>query len=519
MAIKRYYATKDNTITNAYKADLETRATGANMGAADVVEVFSIYGQATTSSSEVTRILLQFDITGSGKTPKTDRTNNKVPASGSVSWYLHLFNAAHSFTVPRDFKLLVSPITRYWEEGTGLDMDTYKDLTYTNQGSNWVQAASGTNWTSEGGDFSVEFNSTGTFQTGLEDLRLDVTHLVEQWISGDVVNSGMIIRLSESYEPSSSTNTIGATKSYYTKKFFGRGTQYFFKQPYLEARWNSARKDNRGNFNYSSSVAPAADNLNTIYLYNRVRGRLVNLPVGDTGLVFISLYSGSDDNSKPTGSSGADDAGLVLVTDGTHVTSVNTSVVTGGYVSTGIYSCSVATTAAATALTTLFDVWFTGSPGQHVTGGTHFHTGTISPSKLTAQTVNLVRDYTSKITNLKSTYRSDETARMRVFTRKKDWNPTIYTVASVNIEPNIIESGSYRVVRVIDSLEVLPHGTGSDYQTMMSYDVSGSYFDLDMDSLQPGYAYGIKLAFYDEILQEWVEQPEIFKFKVERYDD
>ena len=92
-------------------------------------------------------------------------------------------------------------------------------------------------------------------------------------------------------------------------------------------------------------------------------------------------------------------------------------------------------------------------------------------------------------------------------------------MASVNIEPDIIESGSYRVVRVIDSLEVLPHGTGSDYQTMMSYDISGSYFDLDMDSLQPGYAYGIKLAFYDEILQEWVEQPEIFKFKVERYDD
>ena len=519
MGIKRYYVTKDNTITNAYKANLATRATGANMGAADVVEVFAIYAQASTSSSEVARILLQFDITGSGMTPTTDRGNSKIPASGSVSWYLRLFNAEHSMTVPRDFKLLVSPVTRYWEEGAGLDMDSYTDLTYTNQGSNWIQAASGTNWTSEGGDYSVEFNSTGTFETGLEDLELDVTHLVEQWITGDVVNSGIEIRLSESYEPSSSTNTIGATKSYYTKKFFGRGTQYFFKQPYLEARWNSARKDNRGNFYYSSSVAPAADNLNTLYLYNRVRGRLVNLPVGDTGLVFVSLYSGSDDNSKPTGSSGANDAGLVLVTDGTHVTSVNTSVITGGYVSTGIYSCSVATTAAATALTTLFDVWFSGTAGQQITGATHFHTGTISPSKLSSVTVNQVRDYVSKVTNLKSTYRSDETARMRVFTRKKDWNPTIYTVSSTNIQPSIIESGSYRVFRVIDSLEVIPHGTGSDYQTMMSYDTSGSYFDLDMDFLQPGYAYGIKLAFYDELVQEWVEQPEIFKFKVERYDD
>ena len=43
MAIKRYTATADNTITNAYKLDMLTRATGSNMGAADILEVFSIY--------------------------------------------------------------------------------------------------------------------------------------------------------------------------------------------------------------------------------------------------------------------------------------------------------------------------------------------------------------------------------------------------------------------------------------------------------------------------------------------
>ena len=47
MAIKRYNADADNTITNAFKADLSTRGTGANMGAADVLEVFSIRGQAS----------------------------------------------------------------------------------------------------------------------------------------------------------------------------------------------------------------------------------------------------------------------------------------------------------------------------------------------------------------------------------------------------------------------------------------------------------------------------------------
>ena len=38
MAIKRYTATADNTISNAWQANLTRRATGSNMGAADVLE-------------------------------------------------------------------------------------------------------------------------------------------------------------------------------------------------------------------------------------------------------------------------------------------------------------------------------------------------------------------------------------------------------------------------------------------------------------------------------------------------
>ena len=42
MGIKRYYADQDNTITNAFEANLLTRGTGSNMGQADILEVFSI---------------------------------------------------------------------------------------------------------------------------------------------------------------------------------------------------------------------------------------------------------------------------------------------------------------------------------------------------------------------------------------------------------------------------------------------------------------------------------------------
>ena len=55
MAIKRYTADADNTITNAFKENLNTRGTGSNMGASPLLEVFSIYAQATTSSVEKAR--------------------------------------------------------------------------------------------------------------------------------------------------------------------------------------------------------------------------------------------------------------------------------------------------------------------------------------------------------------------------------------------------------------------------------------------------------------------------------
>ena len=119
MAIKRYVANADNTITNAFKSDLSTRATGSNMGASDILEVFSLYGHGdTTASVELSRALLQFPVS----TISTDRTANTIPASGSVSFYLRMFNAKHSEQLPKNFTVNVIPVSQSWQEGHGLDM-------------------------------------------------------------------------------------------------------------------------------------------------------------------------------------------------------------------------------------------------------------------------------------------------------------------------------------------------------------------------------------------------------------
>ena len=319
--IRRYFATKDNTITNAFEENLTTRGTGSNMGASDILEVFSIYGQVSNSSgfsNELARTLIQFDISSI----ETDRTSGLVPASGSVTWYLKMFNAPHIQTTPSNFTLQVAAISASWEEGYGLDMEFYEDLTKDGIGSNWINSSEGTTWTSAGGDYLTDASSsfTQTFSTGLEDLSVDVTTLVEQWLDSDgnvlgsKSNYGFGVKFTNALET--------ASKSFFTKKFFGKDSEFYFQRPVLEARWNSSRQDDRGSFYLSSSIATGEDNLNTIYLYNSIRGRLRNIPDVGTGTIGVSIFSSS--NTAPTGGA------LEMTADGTHVLSDNPLVVTGG---------------------------------------------------------------------------------------------------------------------------------------------------------------------------------------------
>ena len=475
MAIKRYFSNADTTITNAFKANLISRGVSGNMGQSDILEVFSIYGQSNPSSSELSRILVQFPINDI----ITDRTNALIPASGSISWFLKLYNAKHGQTLPKDYTMTVSAVSSSWNEGYGLDMEEYSDIGYANWNTATSSSAGTSSWTSAGGDYHTSPTASYFFNKGTEDLIVDVSHIVEQWITGSKTNYGFGIKLSSSHEQ--------AAQSFYTKKFFARGTEFFFKKPTLEARWNSVRRDNRGYFYASSSLASAADNLNTIYLYNVVRGQLKNIPAVGTGSIYVKVF---------TDSSGS-----------TTITPTPNTPVTGGWVSTGIYSASFALN---TTASEVFDRWF------DTTLTTCFHTGAIDIYDLDSQDYSPSNRYVVSCTNLKAIYYPEEQARFRFFTRKKDWSPTIYTVATSFIPSEIIESASYKLVRVSDNLEVIPYGTGSLLHTGLSYDVSGSYFDLDMNLLETDYSYQIKLNFYDGATNSWKEQSETFKFRVEK---
>ena len=661
MGIKKFTAITDTTITNAYKSSLSDaqRATGSNMGASDVLEVFSIYSQASASSGELSRALLKFPVNDISEA----RSAKKITSSGSVNFYLRMFNAEHAFTTPSSYDIQVVPVSQSWEEGYGLDMDEYKDDTEDGVGANWLNATSTTKWirgsatatvtvlnegfietgdtitlvstdgtsvvatatattnTSTAQTTAVQFSHNGanttaqatliatainyssyfaatsdgavvtitqdvpgssgnttvtcldvggagpwfsntnftggtdrvggtfdyepaysvSFDKGHEDLEVEITELVEEWMSeydstaGDQrANYGVGVFLGSTYEVYHSSsalvstgetitgvpddgvllhNVTGSKKSYYTKKFFSRTSEYFFKRPIIEARWNSAIKDDRGNFYASSSLATAAENLNTVYLYNVVRGQLRNLPDVGSGPVFVQIYDEYDSGSAQT----VQNSGSETL-EGYSTWQITNNFITGGIVPdrTGIYSASFSID---TTSSVIYDRWFAeGTPHQSPTLGYGYsaicyHTGTINVQKLESQEYNPNKKYVSRVTNMKSQYSQDETARFRIFVRQRDWNPNIYTKATTDISSEIVNDAYYKIVRIQDNETVVDYGTGSAQHTLLSYDVKGNYFDFDMSSLEKGYSYGIKLTYRRDNVYH--EQPETFKFRVE----
>ena len=332
-----------------------------------------------------------------------------------------------------------------------------------------------------------------TFPIGNENLKIDITSLVEEWIVGSIDNYGVGVHFTSSQEAyfSSSAGTDegsqlfnldGSTNTWYTKKFFSRGSEFFFRRPTIEAVWDSSIKDDRGNFYASSSLVGAEDNTRTLFLYNVIGGKLRNIPEIGTGDLRVQVY---------TSASGGDQIGPTI---------------TGGYYSKGIYTASFSLD---TSASVGYDRWYNTSLTDL------YRVGQFDIKQHAASTHNPYPNLVTSLVNLRPIYYTRETNRFRFYVRDKDWSPTIYTVASKNNDTLIVESGSYQIYRIIDDLVVMPFSTGSNTGTEMSFDVSGNYFDLKMDFLEPGYSYGIKVAYYDETVNSYVEQPQAWKFRVE----
>lgn len=458
MSFYRIYSTKDTWITNkSIDGTAGNLATGSNHGASPVLNVFAAKAEIQSGSIELARSLVQFDITELSGKIFLDRV---IPSS-SVSYILKMFDMKHGDTIPTSYDLFAFPLSRSWDEGVGIDDDDFQDSGY----ANWMSASSTAVWTNTGSDFLASGYGSASqhFDLGQEDVEMDVTSVVNAWLTGGLTSNGFVLKLGSTEE----SNAV----DYYVKRFHGRETKYVDKIPYIEARWNDVLKDNRGNFGYNVE--------NKLVMYNFIRGELtvVQEPV------------------------------TVRVQD--HLLGVSASF-TQSYqtyqIASGVLTASIFISNTASFSASFYDIWFSGSRV--------YLTGTFKPLALSASSVNQYDEFTIDVTNLKRVYAVNEEARLKVNVRKRDYKTHRGTVAtaSLNTEREYIEKMYYSVLNDETGETVVPFGTGTIPYTQLSYDGNGNYFNIWMKNFVPGFKYRLKfLIDINQYDKKIIEEDFVFK--------
>lgn len=423
---KIFYPTKDTTISNVTIRGLAKSS--SNSGRSEIVELYAL--TESLQSRGVSRILMQFDIASLS----ASTASGEIPTA-SVQYTLKLTHAESYETLPSSFDIVCYPLSRSWDEGRGLQMydEGLKDDGY----ANWHHAQSTVAWSITGSDFITSVSASQHFDSGEENLELDISPIVYAWLTGGVANHGVVIKLTDAHEASVS--------DVYVKKFFSRHAHVQQRSPIVKALWQDVVRDERSSVAYGVS--------SSIVYYRSVNGAFQ-----DAGPMFVNILNSSS-------------------------TVVQT--LTASQVKTGIYQVSGVAINFTSSTSTFRDVWFSSS--------TQYFTGTIRPVFQTGSQFFDFRNLDVKIPNIKYDYSNDERVIFRVFAHQKDYDPGLVLSASVTPRPVILRNAYFSLTNDSTDEVFIQHSTGSLKYSQLSYDEGGNWFELFTNSLQPEVVYKIKI--------------------------
>lgn len=249
MAVYKIYPSKDTTLYSIKPL--------ANSGLDEILETsIDSDGDIYQNGPQVSRILIQFD-----QSDILDIINNKISGSSWTS-NLRLFKA-NITGLNSISKLYFYPVSESWDMGTG----KFYDNPITTNGSSWnspsvsgsvswktslfspyVTASflssnsGGGNWyTGSSNGLNIVQTQSFDYYSDL-DINVNVTDTIRAWVSGTFVNSGFIIKQSDSSE-------FNSNPSYNTEmKYFSRDTHTIYP-PCLEFKWNDYLFSTGSNYN------------------------------------------------------------------------------------------------------------------------------------------------------------------------------------------------------------------------------------------------------------------------------
>ena len=254
MGLLRIYANKSTTIASGlYK--------NYNSSQNPVSDIF--FGGGIESGlghrNSISRFLIYFDLSDL----ENKLSSKEINQSLITGYRLKMKNAIPSNKVlepeyefdvlnkniAASFDLIAFPINKQWDEGRGYDLG--KQYYTVKQGgnpaitgySNWNSATSTVDWDAPGvfvdPTGSTSLYKTQHFSLGSEDLDIDVTLLVNDWLSGGSINYGLGIAYRRDYE-------LLSTDTRYISSFFSNKTNTAYK-PHIEVTYNQSFIDDRAN--------------------------------------------------------------------------------------------------------------------------------------------------------------------------------------------------------------------------------------------------------------------------------
>ena len=220
--------------TSSYDASIYLQQPDQNAGRDEILEVGKLYYGST---KDIARTLIKFD-TGSLK--------SEIETIGTGSWNVFLvLHSANSSEIPLEYSIYANAVSQSWTMGTGTKFDNI-----TTDGVSWKYRNGTTKWqentiagtavfvtgttgsaNAEGGTWYITGSATQSYNYQPDDVRMNVTNIIHQWVSGSLPNNGFIVRHSIDAE----NDTI----DYGVLKFFSKETNTIY-EPKLELVWDDS---------------------------------------------------------------------------------------------------------------------------------------------------------------------------------------------------------------------------------------------------------------------------------------
>jgi hypothetical protein len=225
-------------ITASKDASIYLQQPNQNTGLDEILEVSKVY---YGSIKDVSRALLKFDLNFLSESI----SNGNV----SIDTIKLLLRETESQEIPLRYSILAHPISGSWEMGNGTRFDK---ISTTGVTWRYREGDSRVDWLSNGlavgsdsnpndgtgGTWYTLVSSSQNFDYQSADLNIDVTDIVNTWLSGTLPNEGFIIKYPNQLEGFAVEGSDDVdTNDYGQLKFFGKETNTIY-QPKLVVGWD-----------------------------------------------------------------------------------------------------------------------------------------------------------------------------------------------------------------------------------------------------------------------------------------